>query len=235
MANGVGNLLSRTVAMIRRYFDGAIPPVGQVTDAETPVVAAASDLQAAATPAMEICAFHTYLDKVVTLVAATDKYIDTTEPFKLAKDQRQRDRLGAILYTCVEAVRIVLLYLGPVMPESAETEDLQVSHASLQLIYDGMSAVVNERGGTAYQDFGPAGLARQDVKVYGKTGSTERPENAWFAGFAEDAEGAKIAIAVVVEGGQHGSSDAAPLAREIIQLCVEAGYVGTRSAIPVSR
>ncbi|MBL7133233.1 MAG: methionine--tRNA ligase [Phycisphaerae bacterium] len=121
LANGVGNLLSRTVAMIGRYFDGAIPPVGQVTDAETPVVAAASDLQAAATPAMEICAFHTYLDKVVTLVAATDKYIDTTEPFKLAKDQRQRDRLGTILYTCVEAVRIVLLYLGPVMPESAET------------------------------------------------------------------------------------------------------------------
>ena len=128
------------------------------------------------------------------------------------------------------------LFLQPnPAPEPAEAEDLQISNASLQVIYDGMSAVVNERGGTAYQDFGPAGLARQDVKVYGKTGSTERPEHAWFAGFAEDAEGAKIAVAVVVEGGQHGSSDAAPLAREIIQLCVEAGYVGTRSAIPVSR
>ena len=45
--------------------------------------------------------------------------------------------------------------------------------------------------------------------------------------------GAKIAIAIVVEGGEHGSSDAAPLAREIIQLCVEAGYVGTKLTAPI--
>ncbi len=128
------------------------------------------------------------------------------------------------------------LFLHPSpTPESTEPVDLQISHASLQVIYDGMSAVVNEPGGTAYQDFGPAGLARQGVKVYGKTGSTERPENAWFAGFAEDAEGAKIAVAVVIEGGQHGSRDAAPLAREIIQLCVEAGYVGRRAPMPITR
>ena len=64
------------------------------------------------------------------------------------------------------------------------------------------------------------------MKVYGKTGSTERPEHAWFGGFAQDSTARKIAIAVVVEGGQHGSSDAAPLARDIIQFCIEAGYVG---------
>ncbi len=120
LANGVGNLLSRTLTMIGKYFDGTIPPAGQPTDVEKPVIDAASDLQAAGTPAMEICAFHTYLDKVVALVAATDKYIDTTEPFKLAKDQQQRDRLGTILYTCAEAIRIVLLYLAPVMPDTSQ-------------------------------------------------------------------------------------------------------------------
>jgi cell division protein FtsI/penicillin-binding protein 2 len=69
-------------------------------------------------------------------------------------------------------------------------------------------------------------LAAEDVKVYGKTGSTERPEHAWFAGFAQDSSARKIAVAVVVEGGQHGSSDAAPLVRDIIQFCIEAGYLG---------
>ncbi|HEC04197.1 MAG TPA: hypothetical protein ENI81_11745, partial [Phycisphaerales bacterium] len=69
-------------------------------------------------------------------------------------------------------------------------------------------------------------LDSEDVKVYGKTGSTEAPSHAWFAGFAADSGGEKIAIAVIVEGGQSGAGDAAPLARDIIQLCIHAGYIG---------
>jgi len=108
---------------------------------------------------------------------------------------------------------------------------LGISPQTLEVIYDGMSAVVNESGGTANGVFDPvlSSFAEQDVKVYGKTGSTEAPEVAWFAGFAEDSKNAKLSIAVVVEGGQHGSSDAAPLARDIIQFCIEAGYVGQAS------
>ena len=106
--------------------------------------------------------------------------------------------------------------------------DLNISLQTLAVIYDGMSAVVSETGGTAYSIFAPVltSLAEQDIKVYGKTGSTQDPENAWFAGFATDGANRSIAIAVVVEGGQHGSSDAAPLARDIIQFCFDAGYVG---------
>ena len=59
-----------------------------------------------------------------------------------------------------------------------------------------------------------------------ETGSTESPYNAWFAGFAADPRGRAISIAVVVEGGQHGSTDAAPLAKEIIRFCADAGYIG---------
>ena len=118
----------------------------------------------------------------------------------------------------------------PSPDESRGTRDeggnLGISTETLRVVYDGMSAVVNEPDGTAYKEFAAAGLAEQGVKVYGKTGSTEEPDNAWFSGFAEDSTGRKLAIAVVVEGGQHGSSDAAPLARDIIQFCIEAGYIG---------
>ena len=68
---------------------------------------------------MEACRFHEYLDKTLALATATNVYIDRTEPFKLAKDESQRERLGTILYTCAEAVRIVMLHLQPVMPETA--------------------------------------------------------------------------------------------------------------------
>ena len=110
--------------------------------------------------------------------------------------------------------------------QEREPIDLGISDLTLQTVYDGMNAVVNEPGGSAYRNFGPAKLAQQGVKVLGKTGSTERPYHAWFAGFAQDHEGAKIAFAIIVEGGAGGSSDAAPLAEHIIQLCVDKGYVG---------
>jgi penicillin-binding protein 2 len=127
--------------------------------------------------------------------------------------------------------RLFLDSPAPSDEQQASRTDLGISPQTLGVVYDGMSAVVNESGGTAYKAFAPVlvSLSEQDVKVHGKTGSTEEPDTAWFAGFAQDGEGHSIAIALVVEGGQHGSRDAAPLARDIIQFCIEAGYVGQAS------
>ena len=68
---------------------------------------------------MARCQFNDYLDAVLGLATATNRYIDATEPFKLAKDDAQRGRLGTILYACAEMVRIVLCHLEPFMPEKA--------------------------------------------------------------------------------------------------------------------
>ena len=103
---------------------------------------------------------------------------------------------------------------------------LDISAETMAVVYDGMSAVVNEEGGTAYGEFAYSGFGSQGVKVYGKTGSTEGSVNAWFAGFAEDGSGRSISFALVVEGGEHGSRDAAPLVKNIIQFCIEAGHIG---------
>ncbi|HUT29125.1 MAG TPA: penicillin-binding transpeptidase domain-containing protein [Sedimentisphaerales bacterium] len=103
---------------------------------------------------------------------------------------------------------------------------LGISSDTLDVVVDGMHAVVNERGGTANSAFKDTPFAQRAITVYGKTGSTERPDNAWFAGFAADSRGRAVALAVVVEGGQHGSSDAAPLAKEMIRLCADAAYLG---------
>jgi len=107
-----------------------------------------------------------------------------------------------------------------------ESIDLGISPETLKVIRDGMHAVVSETGGTAYKAFAHSGFEQENVKIYGKTGSTEAPNIAWFAGYAQDNIGKSISIAVAVEGGQHGSSDAAPLARDIIQFCINAGYIG---------
>ncbi|MHC4543854.1 MAG: peptidoglycan D,D-transpeptidase FtsI family protein [Planctomycetota bacterium] len=103
---------------------------------------------------------------------------------------------------------------------------LAISPQTIAVVHDGMSAVVNELSGTAFTQFSTSTLILQGVKVYGKTGSTQAPENAWFAGFSTDDQGHCIAIAILVEGGQSGPRDAAPLARDIIQFCIDEGHIG---------
>ncbi len=111
----------------------------------------------------------------------------------------------------------------------AEPVFLGVSPSVLDTVYDGMHAVVNEPEGTAYNAFSRHRFSSRGITVYGKTGSCEAPEHAWFAGFAKDNSGHSIAVAVLVEGGKSGSNVAAPLAADILSLCVDAGYPGKNS------
>ena len=121
LANSIGNLLSRTVNMIGRYFQGTIPAPLEAHAAQGAAVVAAGEELCRSTPeAMAACQLHVPLEKLLALAGETNRYIDVTEPFKLAKDPAQRPRLATVLYTCAEAVRLILLHLRPYMPESAD-------------------------------------------------------------------------------------------------------------------
>ena len=121
LANDVGNLLSRTVKMISNYFDGKVPAPGKQDERyDDLVIEAAGELRKLAPRHMAACEFHAYLDELFKLVRQTNIYMDSTQPFMLAKIPEERERLEPILYTCAEAVRIVLLYLRPIMPEAAD-------------------------------------------------------------------------------------------------------------------
>jgi cell division protein FtsI/penicillin-binding protein 2 len=126
------------------------------------------------------------------------------------------------------------LYLAPQLfiedNMKIEQKSLGISQQSLDTIYDGMRAVVNEPEGTAYNAFSHHRFSGSGVTVYGKTGSTENPEHAWFAGFVKDNSGRSIALAVVVEGGKSGANVAAPLAADIISLCIDARYIGNNNS-----
>jgi len=111
---------------------------------------------------------------------------------------------------------------------SNREQSMGISEKTLEVVFDGMDAVVNETGGTGYSAFVNSDMKERQIKVYGKTGSSEKPNNAWFACFATDSAGRRIALAMVVEGASAGGRDAAPLVRDIIQFCNEAGYIGKR-------
>jgi len=125
------------------------------------------------------------------------------------------------------------LFLSDADPHNdAGRTDLGLSKTTLETVRDGMEAVVHKSGGTAHTAFQQSVLNKDDrgLKLFGKTGSTQRPECAWYAGWAEDSTGRAVALAIVVEGGQSGAHDAAPLGFAMIQACNEAGYVGRKPA-----
>lgn len=116
LANDLGNLISRTAAMVSRYFDGIIPEPAEASSLDEELKQTAQSAYREATNKLEILDFSNYILAVMKLVARANKYIDETEPWRLAKDQANRSRLGTVLYNLVEAIRIAVILLAPTMP-----------------------------------------------------------------------------------------------------------------------
>ena len=122
LANDFGNLLSRTVNMIDRYFDGKVPAPAAPTGQEESLLAVAAELPQLVDQAFADCRFNIALEAIFSLAAEANRYIDATKPFSLAKqsDTASREKLATILYNCAEAVRLLAVYLTPFMPGKIE-------------------------------------------------------------------------------------------------------------------
>ena len=120
LANGFGNLASRTVAMISRYFDGEIPAASGEETADKQVQRVASEAVSGAESAMDRVAIHEAIASTWKLVDELNNYITSQEPWVLAKDESTRERLGTVLYTAIEGLRVLAVLLAPVMPKACE-------------------------------------------------------------------------------------------------------------------
>ncbi|HML16235.1 MAG TPA: methionine--tRNA ligase [Bryobacteraceae bacterium] len=117
LANGLGNLASRTLTMIHQYRGGAVPD----GTGESRIAEAASDATSVALEAFEKFEFSKALEAIWGLIARVDKYIVEHAPWKLAKaaDEESKQELDATLYTAAETLRIITALLAPVIPDSA--------------------------------------------------------------------------------------------------------------------
>ncbi|GAA2914455.1 methionyl-tRNA synthetase [Microbacterium keratanolyticum] len=121
LANGFGNLASRTVAMIERYFDGVVPTASEYTEQDLEIQRIVAKAASQADAAMERFRIDEAIESIWTIVDALNGYITENEPWALAKDETQRDRLSTVLYTCADGLRALTVLLSPVMPQSTAT------------------------------------------------------------------------------------------------------------------
>ncbi|MCT8136357.1 methionine--tRNA ligase [Anaerobacillus sp. CMMVII] len=114
LANDLGNLLNRTVAMIHKYFNGEIPAyVKDATDFDATLVGLAEETVVKVETAMEDMEFSVALAAIWQLVSRTNKYIDETQPWVLAKSEENKEQLGSVLYHLAESIRYVSILIQP--------------------------------------------------------------------------------------------------------------------------
>ncbi|MBO0470698.1 methionine--tRNA ligase [Enterococcus sp. DIV0242_7C1] len=119
LANDLGNLLNRTIAMINKYCEGQVPTyASKVTPFDSELSTTAANVIGKYHEAMEKMEFNTAISEVWTLISRANKYIDETQPWVLAKDEEKKNELDSVMVHLAESLRIAAILLQPVMTET---------------------------------------------------------------------------------------------------------------------
>jgi methionyl-tRNA synthetase len=120
LANDLGNLFNRILAMTFKYFEGRVPKPSTPEGIDERLRETALKVTQELDTYMGEIALHKSLDAIWKLVSMTNKYIDETTPWSLARDTSRQDRLATVIYSMLESLRFIALFLSPFIPSSAE-------------------------------------------------------------------------------------------------------------------
>ena len=120
LSNDLGNLVSRTAAMIEKYFDGVLPQDRLATDADQELMEMVKALPAIVSEQIDCLHFSVALSEMWKVISRANKYIDENAPWVLAKNEMDRPRLAQVLFMLAESLRVIAILLTPFMPSTPE-------------------------------------------------------------------------------------------------------------------
>lgn len=136
LANGLGNLVSRTVAMVEKYFGGTLPVERESGEFDDDLIGTATSLKKSVDGYMDKTQLNNALAEIFKVVSRANKYIDETAPWVLAKDENNRTRLATVLYNLLETIRIVSTLLSAFMPTTMPKALEQIGADKAAATYD---------------------------------------------------------------------------------------------------
>ncbi len=230
LANNLGNLVSRTVAMTKKYFDGVIPAPGadEGTDAELKALALSTVQEF--TAQMDTYHIADAIEAVVALLRRTNKYIDETTPWSLAKDPASMPRLGTVMYNLLECIRFAAILLEPVMPSTAKAIYAQIGADAVD--YDSLTAFGGMKVGASVGEATPlfaridekkfmeeieAEIAAKQAEAEKASKAIEKPEGVAQIGI-EDFMGVELRTAQII------ACEKVPKAKKLLKLQIDLGY-----------
>ena len=136
LANDLGNLVSRTTAMVEKYFGGTLPAERAAGEFDESLISLVSGLRDRVEAQMEKFQFQNALEEIFKCIQRANKYIDETMPWALAKDEANKARLAAVMYNLLETIRICRTLLLPFIPASCEKIFAQIGASADVQVWD---------------------------------------------------------------------------------------------------
>ena len=153
LANTLGNLVNRTIAMTNKYFGGVIQAPSEAEDVDGELKNTAINTVKKVDELLSTYRVSDALEAIFSLAKRSNKYIDETMPWALAKDESKKERLGTVLYNLLESIRFISVLISPFMPETAE-KIMQQMNCSVNS-YDSLSSFGALEAGTSVGEAKP--------------------------------------------------------------------------------
>ena len=137
LANVLGNLVNRTISMANKYFDGKVSNKNVTTEFDSDLITQIKELDGKVDNDMDHLEIGKALDKIFDLLRRSNKYIDETTPWALAKDENEKNKLETVIYNLLESIRVSAVELEPFMPETSENILKQLNTSNKSTTYQG--------------------------------------------------------------------------------------------------
>ena len=135
LANVLGNLVNRTISMANKYFDGKVSNKNVTTEFDSDLITQIKELDGKVDNDMDHLEIGKALDKIFDLLRRSNKYIDETTPWVIAKDENEKDKLETVIYNLLESIRVSAVELEPFMPETSENILKQLNTSNKETTY----------------------------------------------------------------------------------------------------